>query len=64
MRQKVLKKAKQNSLKVTSKRSRYQSKNFMDTFESSKGVHGLALVGSDPHELAPGFEVCQNLTKQ
>ena len=21
--------------------------------------HGSALVGSDPHELAPGFEVCQ-----
>ena len=22
-------------------------------------IHGSALVGSDPHELAPGFEVCQ-----
>ena len=27
---------------------------------SGKYVHGSALVGSDPHELAPGFEVvCQ-----
>ena len=22
-------------------------------------AHGSALVGSDPHERAPGFEVCQ-----
>ena len=25
----------------------------------NKLFHGSALVGSDPHELTPGFEVCQ-----
>ena len=24
-----------------------------------KSLHGSTLAGSDPHELAPGFEVCQ-----
>ena len=26
---------------------------------SGAAAHGSALVGSDPHEKAPGFEVCQ-----
>ena len=40
---------------------RVRENKFQDESESGAKltVHGSALEGSDPHELAPGFEVCQ-----